>query len=440
MKFIDRAHTVEENVRVLLNKIDKGDIVAMVSHYAPVSFENNRLKSVENNSGLGIGLRLFENDHVGHSYINRLGDTDDIINNAHASAALGDELDLELPGSSKYKTLPHFHKEVTDWSKEKAISVGNTLLKELRAIDSRLQVSVDINFGESYSIIANSSGFFGTEHETHASLYAGIQLVEDNGSLLEIGESDSEYNLDLENDRILNTIEWRYKHAIEKSELDSGYYPVIFTPDAIDLLLQPFEIAFNGKTLYKKLSVLEGRLGETVAGSMLTITDDPFYENGAGSYSFDDEGVIPKAIPLIEKGVFKNFIFDLTTAKRCNANSTGHGSRSISGMPSPGHSNLILGKGTTSLEDMIKSVKKGLFVVDFLGGGMSNILAGDISVNIELGFLIENGQVKGRVKDLMLSGNAFDWWKQVLSIEDRLHKQGSLYAPHVLIENVSVSH
>jgi PmbA protein len=88
---------------------------------------------------------------------------------------------------------------------------------------------------------------------------------------------------------------------------------------------------------------------------------------------------------------------------------------------------------------MIAGIDRGLIVSEFLGGGMSNMVAGDFSVNIELGWLVEKGKVIGRVKDAMISGNAWELLKNIASLENRTHRCGSLIAPHVLVDRVSVT-
>ena len=96
----------------------------------------------------------------------------------------------------------------------------------------------------------------------------------------------------------------------------------------------------------------------------------------------------------------KNYIYDLQTAGIMNAKSTGNGTRSFASQPSPGNSNVIIEPGEMKFEDMIKDMKRGILVDQVLGGGQSNILAGEFSVNIDLGFLVENGEIVGRVKGL----------------------------------------
>ncbi len=430
---------LERSAQSILPRIEKGDVIASASESRDISFEMDQLKSVEDNNRFALGLRLFDQGRVGNSYINSLRDSDELIERARQSASLGEELDLDLPGPCDYKPCHHYHQEVLDFTKQQAIEEGQSLLKSLKAIHKDAQVSLDYSLYESYQLLMNSAGFKGSFKETHAALSAVLLLVEEGGGLLEIGDSDSSYTMDLEKDRILRDIEWKFKHALQKSSLDSGYYPVIFAPDTMGLLLQPFTMSASSRTLYKGISRFQDKQDMSICSPRFSLWDDPLLENGPASYPFDDEGVLPQQLPIIDQGLFKNFIFDLGYARRMGRTSNGHGGRGVSSLPGPSYSNLLVSTGESTLQEMIADIDRGLIVYDVLGGGMSNMLAGDISVNIELGFLIEKGKVKGRVKDLMLAGNVFDWFNDIRSMENIRHRQGALYSPHICINKVSVA-
>jgi len=144
-------------------------------------------------------------------------------------------------------------------------------------------------------------------------------------------------------------------------------------------------------------------------------------------------------LSLIENGILRHFIYDLATAKRLGTKSTGHGRRSPASLPQPEFSSLILERGDTSLEDMIHSIEKGLLVYSTLGGGMSNVVAGDFSVNVELGFLIEHGTVRGRVKNTMIRGNAFELMEKVLFVGSEAEVVHGMKVPPLAFERVSVT-
>ena len=121
------------------------------------------------------------------------------------------------------------------------------------------------------------------------------------------------------------------------------------------------------------------------------------------------------------------------------AKSTGNGNRGFSSQPSPGNSNVIVDPGNMPFEAMIKNVKYGVLVDQVLGGGQSNILAGEFSVNIDLGYLIENGEIVGRVKDCMFAGNVFDVFNNIIAIGDKSGWQGSTKVPPFYFRAINVS-
>jgi PmbA protein len=423
----------------IIGTIDKGDTIAVYSEDTAVVFENDRLKAIEESQRFAVGLRIFEDGRVGNSFVNSLDDVDVLIHNARESARFGDPVEIDLPPASDFPRPKLYYPQVIDYPKEEAVRIGEDAVRRLKEIDSRAQLNIEITKGRTYESLRNTSGFDGSFEETGFSFGVAMNLVEDGGGLLDVGYGDSAYSTNLDWDKIFETIEWRYRNAMTTVSIDSGEYSLLLAPDVSDLLIDPLLIASNGKNLYKGISVLSQKEGHKIAGDMFTLTDDPLYDGATGISPFDGDGIVAGAMPVIENGVFRNFALDLTTAWRLGRGGNGRARRGIAGLPNPGFSNLILSTGNNSLEEMIGSIKKGVYLISPLGGGQSNMTAGDISVNIGLGYYIENGKIRGRVKNAMIAGNVYDWLKTVSMMEDRLHKLGSLFAPHILIENVSIA-
>lgn len=430
---------LENVIREIAGSIDKGDVYAVISQETPIEFKANRLSSVEDHDRFSIGLRLFENGRIGNSYINSLDDADDLIAKARQSVLLGESLDFELPCPKVIPSLDLSRPETASITKEKMIDTGETIVREITAWDKRLQASVDLSVGRSTVMTANTSGLFHAYESTGYFVSMLAELVEDDESLLYLFEGEDDYGANIDINLLLKRLEWHYRASRNKASCDTGYMPVLFAPECAGTLLEPIEIAANGKTLFKGMSLFDGKTGEKVVSSKLTITDDPFYIRCSDCYPVDDEGVVPNALHIIDKGVFRNFIYDLATAKRMGCASTGHGSRSSASLPNPDFSNLVFAPGEASFEDMIRSVKNGIYVVNTLGAGQSNVIAGDLSFTVDLGYRIENGKITGRVKDVMVAGNVFDWLGSVLAVENKLRKMGGMDAPHLLIDKVSVS-
>jgi PmbA protein len=220
--------------------------------------------------------------------------------------------------------------------------------------------------------------------------------------------------------------------------LKAGRMPVMFIPKALGLLLSTLIANINGKALQKGTSLLIGRVGEKILDERVTLWDDGLVDFAPASIPFDGEGMPCRRMPLFEAGVLRNFTFDLQTAGITGNASTGNASRSFASQPGPGGHNLRVAPGDVPYADMLADIKQGLIVYQFLGGGQSNVLAGEFSVNIDLGFLVENGRIVGRVKDAMLAGNAFDALKNIAAISRETEWRGSVELPYICFKELSV--
>jgi PmbA protein len=177
--------------------------------------------------------------------------------------------------------------------------------------------------------------------------------------------------------------------------------PVILTWLAGYTLLAALIPGSGGKNVLKGESPLAGRLGERLAPEAFSVVDDGTIDFAPASSRYDGEGVPRRRTTIIENGTLASFIYDLDTAGKAGAASTGHG-------PGCEPSNVIISPGGVSLAEMVKSMDEGLLVDHVMGLGQGNIINGDFSVNVSLGYKIENGEIVGRVKDVMLAGNVYD--------------------------------
>jgi len=210
---------------------------------------------------------------------------------------------------------------------------------------------------------------------------------------------------------------------------------VILTPRGVaGAFLTPIALAFNGKTVLEGVSPLQHRLGEQVFDKNLNLWDDATLAYRVGSSPCDDEGMPSQCTPLIERGVVSNFLYDLQTAALANTASTGN-CRRIGGSPKPAISSLVIEEGGISFEAMVEDMTEGLVIEQLIGADQGNLLSGDFSGNVLLGYKVENGKIIGRVKDTMISGNIYQVLKQPLGIGnearwiDGILRTPALYCP-----------
>ena len=180
--------------------------------------------------------------------------------------------------------------------------------------------------------------------------------------------------------------------------------------------------------------------GRQVFAPELSIWDDATTDFCPASSICDDEGVPSQRTPLVENGVVMSFLYDLQTAGETGMKSTGNASRSLTSLPSPSLSALLIREGKTSFEEMLADVKEGLVIEQLMGATQGNILGGEFSGNVLLGYKVQNGQIVGRVKDTMISGNVYEILKEGIVIgSDWRWVGGSLRTPPIYCPSVAVA-
>jgi TldD protein len=170
----------------------------------------------------------------------------------------------------------------------------------------------------------------------------------------------------------------------------------------------------------KKTSAFSGLMGQRVAAHGVTVVDDGTLPDRRGSLTVDDEGTPSSRTVLIEDGVLTGFMQDRLNARLMGARPTGNGRReSYAHVPMPRMTNTIMLGGSDRKSDMIASVKKGLYAVNF-GGGQVDIVSGKFVFSASEAYLIENGKVTAPVKGATLIGNGPDALTKVTGVGDDL--------------------
>jgi TldD protein len=192
----------------------------------------------------------------------------------------------------------------------------------------------------------------------------------------------------------------------EARPMKAGEIPCVLAPGSAGILLHEaighgLEADFNRH----KISTYADRMGQKIAPAEITIIDDGTIASSHGAINFDDEGMDSQATVLVEKGVLKSYLHDRLTSKFYRVPSTGSGRRqSFEYPPMPRMRATFMKPGTHTPEEIIASVKNGLYAIQF-SNGQVNIGAGDFSFYIKSGFAIENGKLTHPVKDINVIGN-----------------------------------
>jgi len=253
--------------------------------------------------------------------------------------------------------------------------------------------------------------------------------------------------------KILNRREWDPKAgkivgevAVEKaaellnaSPIQSAKMPVVLDEYTAPGFLAMYFRAFSAEAAQRGLSRLKGKLGQKIAVPELTLKDDPHRLGGKRSCFMDSEGFLTKQLPLIENGIFRNFLYHVESARKENKTSTGHASRGYSGGISTRLHNLVCPAGEYSLDQLCALEKKCLLVTELEGQAGCDPVSGDISIGVQ-GFLIENGRRVQPVDSVTVAGNFFDVLNNIRGYGNKYQPELTyLFIPALLIQEMSVS-
>ncbi len=215
--------------------------------------------------------------------------------------------------------------------------------------------------------------------------------------------------------------------------------PVIFKNTVFAEIIETLSSAFLGHNVLRGKSLFKDKLGREVASRSLTIYDDPFQKEGLGSCPFDDEGTATRKKPIIERGVLKNFLLDLYTARKLKMEPTGNGIRaSVGSPPTCGITNLVVERGALRLEEMIKTPKEVILITDAMGIHTINPISGEFSIGIN-GIYFNDGEKVSPVSKMTVAGNIKELLKGITEVGADVKWMGNVCSPSVLVKELTVS-
>lgn len=289
-------------------------------------------------------------------------------------------------------------------------------------------------------LLANSHGFVGSYASSSYSLSVSpIALDSQNGGMQrdywysvkrKFHELDSPEEIGREAAR-------RTVRRLGSRPITTQEVPVIFDPETAKGLLGHISSAVSGYSLYKGASFLLGQLGKSIASNLVTVIDDGRLAGGLGSRPFDGEGLPTRKTMVIDKGVLSSYLLDTYSGRKLGMASTGNASRSVGENPTVGATNLFLSPGSFAPEEILKSVKRGLFVTDLIGFGV-NLVTGDYSRGA-VGFWVENGELTHPVEEVTIAGNLQQILQDIEMVGNDLEFRGRLASPTVKIRKMMVA-
>ncbi len=418
---------------------EEAEVFNVSSEETPIQFEANRLKHIQSKQSTSVALRIVRQGKIGYAAATGLDDSQNLVNMAVETAQFGMTAKFEFPSLTSYPQVEVFDSAVEAVSIAEMVKLGEELIATIRGHTSDIICLVGVNKSVISVRIMNSRGGQANYKQTIFSLSVWANLIRDSDMLF-VGESQSSCHPILESKAVAEEVLRQLELAKNRASAPTKSLPVVFTPDGVaEALILPLMSAFNGKTVLEGASPIGNKLGQPVFDEKLSLWDDSTIAYRPTSRPCDDEGIPSQCTPLIERGVVANFLYDLQTAALANTKSTGNGGRNR-GLPTPSPSAFVIAPGNTTFDEMVNDIKEGLVVEQLMGASQGNILGGDFSGNVLLGYKVESGKIVGRVKDTMVSGNIYQLLKQITAIGSEAKWVGGfLNTPPLYFPSVAVA-
>ncbi len=428
---------------------DAADVYIITSNGFNTTVRLGNIERLQQSISKGLGMRIIKNNAVALTFTTDFTDksvqdlvrqTMDIVKVSNADQYNG-LAPKELLGIHTGK-LMIFDENLARVAPEKKIEMAKEAEAAGRAFDKRITNSQGASWNDSTSevTLANSDGFVGQYRGTSSSFSVSL-LAEENG----VKQTDFWFTFN----RFVNKLDSPQsvgRRAAERvvkklggKKVKSQKVPVVVDPFVSRLLVSLIFGAASGGSIYRKSSFLVDKVGTEIASPLVTIVDDATMTDGPASRPFDAEGVKSAPLMVVEKGVLKTYVCDSYSARRLNLKPTGNSSRNYQSLPFVNSTNNYIKPGTSTPEEIVKSVKDGLYLTGLLGFGQgNNPVTGDFSLGAT-GFWIENGQLTYPVQEITLAGNMVNVLKNISMVGNDLHfKFGGLAAPTLLISEMTI--
>ena len=347
-----------------------------------------------------------------------------------------------LPENSQYATeFPELHiHDATKLQTDQQIDLALRAERAAFAADSRITNSEggECDSSSGRIILANSHGFMGQYANSSFSLSVSPIASDAVGMQRDYWYGVNRAFAKLESpEAIGQEATRRTVRKLGARKVSTCRVPVIFDPEVAGSLLGHLCSALSGYALYKGASFLIGQLGQQIAPDFVTIYDDGRMPGGLGTRPFDGEGLPTRKQAMVERGRLTSYLLDTYSGKKLGLPSTGNAARSIGESPSAGPTNFYMVPGTTRPEDILASVKQGLYVTDLIGFGI-NMVTGDYSRGAS-GFWIENGELAYPVEEITIAGNLKQMYTNIETIGTDLVFRGRIACPTVKLAEMMLA-
>ena len=409
--------------------VDSGDLYFQSSSHESWLLEDGLVRTGTHSVEQGVGIRAISGDKTGFAY------ADEILmpallqasGAARAIARQGQQGRVQAWRKQQPAALYGTLDPMLSMSADEKVDLLLTIDNYVRAKDARVcQVIVSLSGSHETILVAATDGTLAADVRPLVRLSVNV-IAEQNGRREQGSDGAGgrfSYRELCDNDAWKHTADEAVRQALVNLEAEAapaGTMTVILGPGWPGVLLhEAVGHGLEGDFNRKGTSAFSGRMGQQVATDCVTVVDDGTIERRRGSLTVDDEGTPTEQTVLIENGVLRNYMQDKMNASLMNTSPTGNGRReSFAHLPMPRMTNTFMLPGKYQPEEIIASVEKGLYAVNFAGGQV-DITSGRFVFSASEAYLVENGKVTRPVKGATLIGNGPDVMTRVSMVGNDL--------------------
>lgn len=405
---------LQNSIDVMMgHQIDFAELFFQSTFHESWIIESGIVKDASFSRDKGVGVRALSEEKTGFAYSEEL-DKYNLLRSAEAAASIASRgQDRQIKIGKAVQAVPLYVNEnplesLTDSQK---ISLLQKVDKLARNKDVRIkEVIASVSAVYDQIMVVASDGTLAGDIRPLVRI--GLTVIMTSNGRTERGSAGlgGRYTYSNFDDAVLEDLVCKAvdQASINMEAIDApaGMMPVILGNGWPGVLLhEAVGHGLEGDFNRKGTSAFSNKIGQKVASDICTIVDDGTLSSRRGSLTIDDEGTLSNTTVLIEKGILKGYMQDKKNARLMNTSTTGNGRReSYACLPLPRMTNTYMLSGDHEPDEIIKSVKKGIYAPNF-GGGQVDITSGKFVFSTTEAYLIENGEIKSPVKGATLIGS-----------------------------------
>lgn len=421
------------------------EIMGTESSSTSISFQERKIDQFSFSESRQLGVRLIDGMNEGVAYTESLDrdSLDGVLQEAIANARMiKREWISELHAPSKLPTIDGmFNASLSTVPVDMKINVASVLESTALDYDSRITRVPYARYadGAQKMWLANTKGLRGSYQMNACQVYTSC-LAKDGENAVSAGEYEAHHAFEkLDAAKVAKTAAQKTLDRIGASRPDTGKYTIVFENRVAESLIGMIGGYFSGKAVDEKTSPLIGKLGQKMFSSELTITDDPFFRDGAGTRPFDDEGYASKVTTLVNGGTVNSYLTNSVLARKLKLDHTASAARAPSTDLDVSISNLVVKPGSQSFDALLNADSKVILITSVLGMAGFRATSGDFSIPVE-GHLYENGKRSRPLKDFLISGNVLQLFSAIEAVgNDARPPTGNIICPSLLVRGLNVA-